>query len=885
VKKLASYHVSFTLFLIALIVAACSTTKNKFMNRAYHNMTSRYNGYFYARESMKDAQTKIEKTYVDDYSQLLPVFRLPNTPETKGCYTDLEKATKKASSVIDKHAITKPRPKNSTTTPEEIPGAVKWIDENYMIIGQVHYYKGEYIAALEIFDYVIQKYSKFPCKYDAILWKARTEVELGDYTQAESLLDVIGHDKACPPKLQADVKATYADIYMRTGNYPNAIKNLEEAITLTKKSKKTVARYTYILAQLYEKTGKEKDAYEAYGRVIALHPQYDMLFNAKLSRARLSASDPKNRTASKKELQKMLDDVKNLEFQDQIYYTLAQLEMGAGNKAGAIVYYRLSISTSVTNNKQKALSYLALGDLYFADTDYKNAQAYYDSTMTFLPQEYPNYDAINEKRKSLTSLVRYINLISSEDSLQKVVKNYGSDTTQLYAYIDKLIDRAKAEDQKKKEEQELKLQGGGGVSSGGGSGQQQSGSWYFYNQSTISFGIGEFTRKWGNRKLEDNWRRENKESVIEDDDNPENGKDSSSAKVSKEVNSKYTRAYYLKNLPLTSDLQSKSDEKIADAYYNLGTIYKEQMKNNTKAVEAFESLCERFPKHKYALPSHFQLYKIYTVMKNQPKADQHKYFILNNYPESEYAKLIQNPDYEVQKLGTKEKLYTYYDSTYSVYTRKNYPEVLTRCNYADTTFGKKNELAAKFGYLRAVSLGKTQGTPAMEAELTRIIANFPTDPIRPQVQALLDAIHKQNGQTVVAPKDTATPAAGPAYVMKDNAEFQCMIIVDAGKGAHVNDFNIALSDFNKEFYGSANLTISTISLDNQHQLILVKKFDSKTSALDYYNMLKTKPQIFANLAPAAYQVMMISTENLSLFLKDKKIDTYKSFFDKNFTKK
>src|SRR5574337_977375 len=127
---------------------ACSQTKNTAITRGYHNMTSRYNGYFYAREAMKSAQDQVERSYVDDYSQLLPIFRLPNTPETKGSYTDLEKAIKKASSVIDHHAIVK----KGTNPPQEIPGAVKWIDDSYLIIGIAHYYKGEYLTSIDIFD-------------------------------------------------------------------------------------------------------------------------------------------------------------------------------------------------------------------------------------------------------------------------------------------------------------------------------------------------------------------------------------------------------------------------------------------------------------------------------------------------------------------------------------------------------------------------------------------------------------------------------------------------------------------------------------------------------------------------------------------------------------
>lgn len=867
-----------------LVVAACSTTKNTFVTRNYHNMTSRYNGYFYAKESMKDAQTKISKSYIDDYSQLLPIFRLPNTPETKGCFSDLEKAIKKSSGVIEHHAIVK----KGTNPPQEVPGAVKWIDDNYLIIGQAYYYKGEYLAALDIFDYLIQKYSDFPIRYDAILWKARTQIQMNAYTDAESLLDMIGSDKGCPPELLPAIKATYADLYMHKGNYAGAIKNLEETVELTK-SKKERARYIYILAQLYEKTGKEKKAYDAYEQVIKLNPPYDMLFNAKLSRARLSATDPKNRTASKKELQKMLEDSKNTEFQDQIYYTLAQLEMGAKNKVGAITYYRMSVATSMGNNKQKAISYMALGDLYFGDTDYKNAQAYYDSTMMFLPKDYADYNSIFEKQKSLSNLVRYINIVAEEDSLQKIVKNYGDDTTRLYAYIDKLIKKAQEDEKRKKELLEKQLSGGGTGPNTQNGGTQNAGTqasqFYFYNQSTVSFGINEFTRKWGSRKSEDNWRRSNKETIIpEQNDGGDGGDTNSSVASQKGANDKLSRNYYLKNLPMSPDLIAKSDEKIADALFNLGSLYKEQMNNNAKAIDAFESLCVRFPKHKYALPSHFQLYRIYNATGNTAKADEHKNYICKNFPDGEYCALINNPNHEIDLMKSKREIATFYDTTYVIYLRKDYRQVIARCNHADSTFGTKadkNEHAAKFSYLRAVSLGKVQGTQAMESELTRLLANYGKDPIRPQAQALLDAIHKQNGQGSSTVVDSAS---GPAYTVNDNTEFQYMIVVETGKG-DLNKFRIAISDFNSEMFSSSNLAISSIVLDNKHQCIMVKKFESKTKALDYYNLLKSHPEIFAHLQPGSFQAMVISTENYALFFKDKNVASYKTFFDKNVLKK
>lgn len=827
---------------------------------------------------MKDAADKIEKTYEDDYTQLLPVFRIPNTPSSKGCYTDLEKAIKKATLVIERHAIT-------NKAGLEVAGAVKWIDENYLIIGQAHYYKQEFIPALEIFEYVINKYPKDPSQSVGILWKARTLVQLGNYTLAEGQLDVVANDKTITKAQQAEVKAAYADLYIHTGNYPNAIKYLEEAIPLTK-GKKLRARYTYILAQLYEQTGNNKKAADNFSSVITLNPKYDMLFNAKLNRARLGASTATNRNASRKELEKMLADEKNKEFQDQIYYTLAQLEQSGNNKPGAISYYKLSTATSMGNNKQKALSFLALGDIYFADQSYKQAGAYYDSTMMFLPKEYKEYNSISEKRKNLGTLIKYLNIVSLEDSLQKVVQLYGGDTTTLYSYIDKKIEEAKKEEERKKQELEDKMNGFSNVGGGNQNTQNnnqgnQAGQWYFYNPSTVGFGVNEFTRKWGNRKLEDNWRRANKETLVEEES--QEVKDTVKG-GNKKIASNQSRDYYLKDLPLTKEKIDKSNEAIADALYNLGSIYKDQMNNFPRAAETFESLCARYPNHKYALPSHFQLFRIYQKTGNKVKEKEHSDYICKNFPTSDYCQLITNPEHESQVLAEREKVRIYYDSTYMQYSRKNYAAVVSRCNYADSIFGTKHEHAAKFAYIRAMSLGKTQGTPQMETALVKLIEQFPKDPIKPQAQSMLDFLRKsKNGVGNVTPVDTSSKTVKP-YAANANTEFQYMVVVQTGKG-DINKFKAALSDFNTANYASGGLSISSMVLDPAHQLIMVKKFANQNASLDYYNNLKSHPEIFAWLGAGTFQAMVISSENLPLFLKNKDVDTYKKFFDENILNK
>lgn len=858
------------------LASACSQKKNTFLSRNYHNLTSRYNGYFYARENMKEGLNKLYASYEDDYSQLLPLFRLPNSASTKGCYTELDKAIKKSTTCIERHVI-------MDRGGSEIPGAVKWIDDNYLIIGRARYYKGEYLSAMETFEYITRKYEKDPIRYSGYLWQARTHIELGGFSQAMPLLDLINNDPACPKELKGEIKATYADYYIRTGNYPPAIRELAEAIELTK-NKKTRARYMYILGQLYQKTDKPRKASEYFAKVISMNPSYDMLFNAKVNRARMSGADPGMRDQAKKEIEKLLKDPKNKEYNDQLYYALGEIDMRAGKEEMALKYFRLSTASSMGNVKQKAVSYMAAADIFFRRLDYSNAQLYYDSTMQVLPKDYPDYNSIDEKRKSLNNLVKFLKVIQLEDSLQQVVKLYGSDTTKLYPYIDKLIELQKARDKKEQQDRELKqnnsgnfanFQNGGGSGSGGNN--APGATWYWYNPSTISFGTSEFMRKWGNRKLEDNWRRANKETIIEGDNGQVDGGDTSKTEGGDKgkIADNKTRAFYLKNLPMTEEQQKKSDEKIVDAYYNVASIYKEQLNNKQKSTDAFEKLCERYPKHKYAPPSHYQLYRMYLADKNQERSTYHYDYILKNYPESEYAKILSNPNYVINANADREKVKQYYSETFASFKAGAYTDVISRAAYADTAFGG-SEYSSRFDYMRALSIGHVQGTDAMAKELAKIIIKYPKDAIRDEAQSLLDRI-KGTGSSSSSGKDTMSLAKA---VFRDvaNTEYQLIVIVDNGKG-NLGKFKNVVSDFNNNNYSANAFGVNSILLDAAHQVVTVKSFSNKKAALDYMNHLQGTPGLFNDLQSGTYKVFAISTENFTLLFKDKDIAAYKKFFD------
>ena len=74
-----------------LVLSGCKTNKNTLIHRGYHNITARYNGYYYATESIKEGEDKIRTSYKYDYDQLLPVFLVPTNESAKATFPEFDK--------------------------------------------------------------------------------------------------------------------------------------------------------------------------------------------------------------------------------------------------------------------------------------------------------------------------------------------------------------------------------------------------------------------------------------------------------------------------------------------------------------------------------------------------------------------------------------------------------------------------------------------------------------------------------------------------------------------------------------------------------------------------------------------------------------------------
>ncbi|MBA2584084.1 MAG: tetratricopeptide repeat protein [Bacteroidetes bacterium] len=846
---------------IGLLFSGCSTKKNTFVNRSFHNLTARYNGYFYAKESIKEGVVKLEKGHFDDYARVLPVYQLGDEKAAKSVYPEMDRAFKKSSNVIQRHSI----------FIKDIE-YVKWIDDNYMTIGISHYYKKDYFAAIEVFDYVLKQYKKNEIKYDAMVWLIRSYNEGAIVSKAQTLIDMVDNDSKFPKRIRAELDMAIADFYLKREDYPLTAKYVEKALINVKK-KKTKIRLTYILAQLYQKTEDNRKASTYFAEVVKLNPPYEMAFQAKISQAKAFDGSEKRKNEIKGQLVKMLKDSKNKEYFDQIYYALAEMSMSDKDEKEAIKYLNLSVSSSIENVKQKALSYLKLGEIYFAKPEYKAAQTYYDSCAGILPSNHPDYEAIMSKRESLTGLIVNLTTISTEDSLQKIARMSEAERNE---YLDIVIEniikeeiRKKREDQERLEQlsnQPLSQQGQqvSGVSTGS--------VWYFYNNTATSFGFAEFRKKWGDRTLEDNWRRSIKESGIFDIDGNEEKELSDTIDPLEALRDKEK---YLKDLPLTEEKMILSTQKIVDAYYNAGIIYKEQFADNKNTVKILEEFIGRFPESFYKLQCFYQLYRCNLALENHKRADYYKDILLNQYADSEYSRIIRNPDQYKTTTASKNEIEAFYIETYQKYNEAEYVLVLANCYRADTLYAK-SEHSAKFNFLKALVIGKTQGIVPFERELREIVVNYPNDPVNLKAKEMLEYIENTKPEPAME--------IASKYKFEKEASHNYMLFIPTQ--TNINDLKIAVSDFNSTYFSTSQLSITNLFFNDSIQILVVKGdgLADKTKAMTYYTAIKEDEMVIQKAGGKMVE-FAISTANYPIFFKDKNVDEYKAFFDLKYLEK
>jgi tetratricopeptide (TPR) repeat protein len=695
-----------------MVIAGCTLEKKSALNRGLQNLTARYNILFNANELLREKQESYEAAYVDDYSELLSVYRdtvaKSDVPDKE---LDLVKA--KANTIIS------------------IKEQSHYLGDAYLLLSKANYLDGNYFDAIEYANYVVRSFGKNEdLKQEALVYKARSLLYINQPADAKTTLDSAFQNINPKKRITGDVYASKLQYDINVQDYNDAEAMAKLAVEHGHSSEQKL-RWTYILAQLQELNHKPADAIISYNRVSKSNVIFDMAFNANLNRIRIEDSQNGIKVSRLTRLRSLLKNSNNKDFTDQVYYQIAQLQYNDGEIDNALKSYRQSVNYSTKNQSQKGLSYLRMADIYFKNkADYTGAKKYYDSSLVNLPPNYPNYKIIKKKSENLQILADRLQIISREDTLQMLAK---LDEPTRLARIDKMVEAQTLQLQQVTAVNVAQARGAININQPPTESTPNGDNFYFSNANAISQGMSSFKRVWGNRRLEDNWRRGNRASsditqntsaatqIIDPDAEPTDVVSNNANKVS----AGNFRQDLLQNIPLTPVLMAQSNKRMFDAYMDIANFYRDILDDKKEAIEAYELLLKRFPNNDNTAAIYYNLYRLYSET-DPASSDKYKNLLVKNYPETPFAKTILDPDYSKHLSDEDTGFSTLYNKVYDLYATKQYPRVIAA---ADALLAQypNNRFAAQIYYLRAFAAGHQEPLAPFNNDLQQIVTKYPQD--------------------------------------------------------------------------------------------------------------------------------------------------------------
>lgn len=876
------------IFLLAAM-PSCSVEKNTSLSRNYHNLTSHYNTYFNGKEAYKKGLEKAENSVMYDYTSILPIFLYEEEALHSQMGSSMKRAIDKASKVITFHSISaKPKVKEGDQSAKdkafyERNEFNKWVDDCYMLMGKAYMYQGEFYLAAETFKHILVTFPVDDIRFLAMTWLARSYIMIGEIREADRLLMVLSEESKFPEEYMGELLTTRSQFDMEKQSYASAAEHLENTMLQKGLSKDEKIRFTFILAQLYEELDEKSLSQEKYRRVTRYNPPYEMAFNARVSMAEVFESGGDNSDELKKLLNKMLRDSKNREYKDQIYFALGNIASEEGDREQAIEYYRLSVATSVQNQYQKGFSALTLAEIYYEEPDYLSSAAYYDSAVSFLNKEYPGYSGLITLSTSLSGLVYNYNTYSLEDSLQNLA---GLPEDQRLAIIDEVIEEVRqAEEEAKIAEQQAMQDMAFNQSmmydnQSSGQAAQAGGVWYFYNLNAKSFGQPEFRMKWGERKLEDNWRRKNRQTLSSM--NPEESIEGDSIAVGDgtPIFDNKSREFYLASIPLDDSSMMVSNLRLEEALFSMGVIYKENLLDYQEAIDAFEELLDRFPfpEGRFNDKALYYLYELYNTTQKEALSQKQKVQLISEYPNSHYTMLLTNPNY-IKELEEEEmKVVRLYEGIFSKYQSEDYQGVITDADSAVVQY-PEDPLVAKFMYIKALSLGALTGKEEMKTELDSLISQHPGTEESIQAQEIIDYMYV--AFPVIKQADEAKVAEEIYSVYDPSQEHYFLLALQSGE--NVNQVSFDLLNYNLDNFNEYNLEIERLELNDGYHMLVVQVFTNADGASRYLEVIRdNRSQILPGVSESNFRMMIISSDNYPTLSGEKVQNPYYLFYLKHY---
>ena len=919
------------------------------------NIVSHYNFHFNAKNKLNTVLLNAKQSFKDDFDKIIPIDDF-SLDQTASLQMELDSVILKCNNGILLHDL-----RND------------WIDDLYFLMGQAYFYEKKFDSAYDVFQYInytfqprekgeigyektigsninntgniytisskentgfVHSFKHEYVRNEALVWIAYSLMEMNNDDEAKSMLDLLSKDNNFPKRLFPLLSEKKAAWFLKKDQYDSAAYHLEKSIPLCISKQEKSRRY-FLIAQLYAKENKTDKAFLYFEKSIANTTDPIMEANARIQQIAgmgLEVEESKRIEANIQSLLKLAEKEKYVNFKPIIFSSIATLELKRNNTDAAIAYLQKSNLNNPDEPGLKNKNFLKIAELAYEMKKYALCKSYLDSidesTLSVRNE-------LMEKKPVITELVANLEIISLEDSLQRLANL--SENERMAALSAILKSKRKEVDLEKTEKQTgaVSTQRNNILEPTSGAlfpAESQKGEWYFNNPSLVAQGKIEFKNKWGERPNTDNWRRSSSFNAINNPINKEkeNLKIIESEALTQEENI-ISMESLLASLPLTQELIQQSNQKKFDAYETIGNIYKNKLDNCTESIYWNERLIKESSTISNLEQKYFDLSVCHKKEGVPEKSKYYQDLLLKTFPESKLNLFLKDPlalskiekEKEVAATNTYEKIY-------DLLISGKFDEALTLKKEADSVYGE-TKWTPQLLYLESLYyINKKEDSLAIET-LGKITTLYPSSPLSEKATLVSSVLRRRseiemelNNKIVVKEQeqsvewiddrplarakigevklDSMVKDKEPAKVVQpikldssslitakkittsekyifdlNESQLVLLILTDVDI-IYTNEAKRAIANYNNRSFSNKTLGVLQEKIDEK-TILKISAFKSIVEAMDYIDLAKKlgSTEIFPWLPSQKYSFLLISESNYKTLQGENKISPYLEF--------
>ncbi|MDA0315219.1 MAG: gliding motility protein [Bacteroidetes bacterium] len=859
--------------LVLFFLVACSSQRNTLTNRAFHNLTSHFNAYFLADTKIKEVENQVIENYKEDYTQILPVFIPIDSATIQKNKASLDSARELSSKAIDWHRIS------------------KWVDNSYYLIGKIDYLQARTDDAKNTLRYINSQSKDKDLRHKALISLLQLYIDQNAVDEANFTIDYLSKETDISSDNTFNLYKTLAYYYEKRVDQNGVIGALDRAINYTS-DKKERSRLFFILAQRYQREGLDALAFDYFQKSLEGNPRYERYFFATLFAqqvAELNAS--KDLKKVRNYYGNLYKDPKNKDLKDVVIFERALFEEKQNDILLALELLHQAAKEPGSIPRVKGYIYQKLADLKLNQfKDYRATKYYLDSALNFIRAEDPVALQLKEKKVSLDTYVFHFERIKKNDSLIQLASL--PEEEQLLRAQEFIISEKQRLASLKKEgsltkspsifDNFLAFRDAG-----------EGSTFYFGNSTALQQGAIDFVRTWGNRPLEDNWRRK---AALFQTSTQAPPLSSKAVSLGAEAPSDSTGLPSLETLmasiPKSPAQLEQTKTELEDSYFELGKVLFFQLKEPQRSGQYLEQLIQKYPKTTKKPEAYYLLY----LGQKELMGNSNTYVQLLNkeFPESPYTFSVNNPEAGVGNKGSLESAKGY-EQAYEAYYSGNYSQAralifATLENYPLTRNTEKLLL------LNTMVSGKQESRGQFKLKLVEFIQNAKEPELitlaKTMLQPLLTSEElASKASTTDMDKNNLTTETEEAKEKVSETEVkvspykasddQTHIFVVALTPTDVETAKNLLGDletFHTQSFGNARLRTGNMNLIAQLSIFIISPFSNAEKAMNY---LKTFQEKFTSIGlkeEVKTNSFFISIENFQVLNKTKDLEEYLQFF-------